>query len=462
MQGGNGLPTTLDCEVLGDLYGTDELRRTFDSRALVQAWLDVERALAEAEADVGVIPEAAAARIAAESDAALYDLAALRAGLAETQHPLVPLIRALSERCGEHGSYVHWGATTQDVIDTGLVLQIRIALRPIRRDLDRAVACAAALARTYDEAPMAGRTHGQHAVPITFGLKAATWADQLSRCVARLRAAEDAAMTAQLGGAAGTLAALGEHGAAVRAAFCRRLDLAEPDLPWHANRDRLRDLGHALDEIAAAGERIAAEIVLLQSTEVAEVAEASGDGHVGSSTMPQKRNPMTSEYIVATARLIRGATRVLVDSAAHAHERDMGAWATEWLAVPQALILTGGLLAKLAAVLEGLEVDRERMLRNLELTRGRVMAEAAMMALAATVGHERAHGHVAAAARRAGDDGTEFAAALLDDPVVAAVLTRDELDRILDPFGYLGLSAEAAAAAATRADAVNRTVAPAT
>src|SRR5262245_39482187 len=461
MQGGDGLPTTLDCEVLGDLYGSEELRRTFDSRALLQAWLDVERALAQAEADVGVVPEAAAARIAAEADAELYDVGVLRAGIAETQHPLVPLIRELAERCGEHGGYVHWGATTQDVIDTGLVLQIRAALGPIRRDLGRAVVAAAALARAYDQAPMAGRTHGQHAVPITFGLKAATWTDQLSHCAARLRAAEDVALTAQLGGAAGTLAALGEHGAAVRAAFCRRLDLAEADVPWHANRDRLRDLGHALNEIAAAGERIATEIVLLQSTEVGEVSEPSGDGHVGSSTMPQKRNPMTSEYIVATARLIRGATGVLVDSAAHAHERDMGAWATEWMAVPQALILTGGLLAKLAAVLEGLEVDPERMLENLELTGGRVMAEAAMMALAATIGHERAHGHVAAAARRAGEEGTEFAAALLDDPVVAAALTREQLDRILDPVGYLGLSAEAAAGPPWGAGADDLTVAPA-
>lgn len=445
------MPTTLDCEVLRDLYGSEELRQAFDSRALIQAWLDVERALAEAEAEVGIIPSAAAARIGREADASLYDLTALRSGIAESQHPLVPLIRALVERCGEDGRFVHWGATTQDVIDTGLVLQTRAALDPIKRDLDRTLAAAAGLARQFRSTPMAGRTHGQHAVPITFGLKAAGWADQLLRCATRLRRAEEVVLTAQLGGAAGTLAALGADGPAVRAAFCRLLGLAEPDLPWHTDRDRLRDLGHALTEIAAAGERIAAEIILLQSTEVAEAAEPSSEQHVGSSTMPQKRNPMTSEYIVASARLVRGSTGVLVGSAAHAHERDMGAWATEWIALPQALILTGGLLEKLANTLEGLVVDRERMLRNLDLSGGQIMAEAVMMNLAQSIGHERAHEVVAAAARRARTEQLDFSAVLQDDPEVNANLTPERLVQILDPSGYLGLADESAAAVAARA-----------
>jgi 3-carboxy-cis,cis-muconate cycloisomerase len=444
--------TTLDSEVLRDLFGTEELRAAFDARALVQSWLDVERALAEAEAEVGVIPADAAARIAAEADAALYDLAVLREGIAESQHPLVPLIRALAGRCGEHGNFVHWGATTQDVIDTALVLQLRTGLAPIRRDLDRAVAAGADLARAHGGAAMPGRTHGQHAVPITFGLKAASWTDELLACAARLEAAEAGVATAQLGGAAGTLAALGPDAAPVRTAFCRLLGLAESDVPWHTNRARLRDLGHALAEIASAGERIAAEIVLLQSTEVAEVAEPSTDAHVGSSTMPQKRNPMTSEYVVATARLVRGATSVLDASPAHAHERDMGAWAVEWIALPQEMILTGGLLEKLTHTLEGLVVETDRMLANLELTRGRIMAEAAMMALARSLGHERAHAVVTAAVRRADTDELEFSAVLRDDPAVTVALTPDELDLVLDPLHYLGLARETAAAAAAFAE----------
>ena len=438
------MSTTLDCEVLRDLFGSEAVRRVFDSRALVQGWLDAECALAEAEAELGVIPEAAAATIKVEADASRYDLDALRAGIAESQHPLVPLVRALVDRCGDDGKYVHWGATTQDVIDTGLVLQIRSALDPIGDDLRRAGAAAAALSRSFAGAPMAGRTHGQHAVPITFGLKAAIWTDELSRCAARLDAAAAGALTAQLGGAAGTLAALGDDAAAVRSAFCRRLGLAESDVAWHTSRDRLRDLGHALAEIASAGERIAAEVVALQATEVGELAEPPGDGRVGSSTMPQKLNPMVSEYIIATARLVRGSTSVLVGAPVHLHERDMGAWAAEWIALPQALILTGGLLEKLAFVLEGLVVDTEQMLENLALTRGQIMAEAVMMSLASSLGHERAHAVVAAASRRATDEQRDFASVLRDDPDVGANL-RVPLEELLEPGRYLGLAGNALA-----------------
>jgi 3-carboxy-cis,cis-muconate cycloisomerase len=246
------LPTTLDCEVLRDLYGSPEVRAVFDSRSLLQSWLDVERALAEAEVEAGVIPSAAAERIAREADAALYDLEAVREAIARSQHPLVPLIRSLAERCGEHGGWVHWGATTQDVIDTGLVLQVRAALAPVMRDLGRAGAGAERLADRFREAPIAGRTHGQHAVPITFGFKAASWADELRRCAKRLRSAEETISVAQLGGAAGTLASLGAAAGAVRSAFARALGLAEAEIAWHAARDRFRDLAHALDEVAAA------------------------------------------------------------------------------------------------------------------------------------------------------------------------------------------------------------------
>jgi adenylosuccinate lyase/3-carboxy-cis,cis-muconate cycloisomerase len=436
--------TALDSEVLRDLFGTAEARGALDARALVQGWLDAERALASAEAEVGVIPSAAAERIGAEADATLYDLDELRAGIEESDHPLVPLIRALVSRCGDAGRYVHWGATTQDVMDTGAVLQIRAALVPVQRDLGRAAAAAADLARRHAATPMAGRTHGQHAVPITFGLKAASWAAELLRAEERLSAARAAVLTAQLGGAAGTLAALGPDGPAVRAAYCRILDLAEPPVPWHPARDRLRDLLHALVEIGAAGERIASEIVRMQSTELGEAREPAGDGAVGSSTMPQKRNPMVCEYVIAAARLLRGPASVLEGAAAHAHERDMGAWAPEWVAVPEALVLAAGLVDKLARVLEGLEVDADRMLRNLELTGGAIMAEAVMMELASAVGHEEAHAAVTAASRRAAVSGAGLRAALLDDPAIAASLDGTDLDGLLDPASYLGLAVDTA------------------
>jgi 3-carboxy-cis,cis-muconate cycloisomerase len=344
---------------------------------------------------------------------------------------------------------VHWGATTQDVIDTGLVLQLRAALVPIRRDIGRSRSAAVGLAAEHRDTPMAGRTHGQHAVPITFGLKAASWADELARAEGRLdRAARDAAV-GQLAGAAGTLAALGDEAEGVRAEFCRILELGEPEVPWHAARDRLRDLSHALDEVAAAAERIGLEVVSLQSTEVAEVAEPLAPGHVGSSTMPQKKNPFICHYLVASARLLHGSTSALRASAAHAHERDMSAWAVEWLALPQALILAGGLTEKLAYVLEGLVVLPERMRLNLELTRGQIMAEAAMMALAGWVGHERSHELVTAASRRAGAEGRDLADVLREDPEIAELLSPEEIAGLFDPVRYLGLAGAAA-------DAVSR------
>jgi adenylosuccinate lyase/3-carboxy-cis,cis-muconate cycloisomerase len=444
--------TCYDSELLGDLFGTEEARRAFDDRALIQGWLDAEAALARAEAEVGVIPAEASERIAQEAKAEHFDPAALRRGIADSRHPLVPFVRALAERCGEAGAFVHWGATTQDVIDTGAVLQVRMGLVPVLRDLRRAIEAAEALALRHAATPMAGRTHGQHAVPITFGLKAVSWADELRRAEARLERTAAAALTGQLAGAAGTLASLGEDAAAVRAAFCRQLDLAEPAVPWHAARDRLRDLVHALAEIGAAGERVAAEVVRLQATEVAELQEPSTERSVGSSTMPQKRNPMICEYVIASARLLRGPAGVLEASSAHAGERDMGAWAPEWIAVPEAMILTAGLLDKLAHVLEGLVVDAERMRRNLDLTDGAIMAEAVMMALARSIGHERAHEAVSAASRRAAASGSTLREALLEDAELAASIDGAKLDDLLDPPGYLGLAAETAASAGAATD----------
>jgi adenylosuccinate lyase len=440
--------TTLDCELLRDLYGTEEVRALVSTRALLQAWLDVEAALAEAEAEAGVIPARAAARIRAEARAERFELAALRSGIAATKHPLVPVVRALAEACGEEGGWVHWGATTQDVVDTALVLLARAALAPIGRDLDRAVRAAARLAAEHAATPMAGRTHYQHAVPITFGLKAATWADELDRARARLAAAAEQASVAQLSGAAGTFATLGADATAVQEAFARRLGLRVADVHWHATRDRLRDLGHALAEVGSAAERIAAEIVRLQSTELAEAAEPAGEAHVGSSTMPQKRNPMDCEYAIAGSRLLRAAVGAVADAPAHAYERDMGFWAIEWLAFPQALVLAGGVTARLAAILEGLHVDPARMRANLALTEGQIMAEAVMMELAGAIGHEPAHELVLRASRRASAEGLPLRAALAEVPEVREHVA--DLDALLDPSAYLGLAEPSARAVAAR------------
>ena len=417
------------------------MRGLFDTRSMVQGWLDAEAALAAAEAEVGVIPSSAAQRIRREARADLYDLEALRHGIAESQHPLVPLIRALANRCGDAGAYVHWGATTQDIMDTGMVLQVRAALPRLLERVASARCSCARLAGEYATSPMAARTHGQQAVPTTFGLKAAGWADELSRVADRLAGARETISVAQLGGA---------DADRVLGAFCATLELTRPDVPWFAARDRIRDLAHALGEFGAAAERIAAELIRLQATEVGELAEGAGEARVGSSTMPQKQNPMMSEYLVASTRLLRGAIGTLADAVSHAGERDMGLWAVEWLALPQAFILAGGAAEKLEHLLANLEVDDARMRANLSLAGGAIMAEAAMMAVARVIGHEKAHVIVTAASRQARVEQRQMLDVLAEQPEAALILDAALIERLRDPGSYLGWSAELAADASTR------------
>jgi adenylosuccinate lyase/3-carboxy-cis,cis-muconate cycloisomerase len=434
------MSTTLDDELLRDFFGSEEQRRIFDARARLQAWLDVERALAETQAELGVIPAAAAARIAAVCDASDYDLELLRAEINASQHPIVPVVHAIENRAGEAGRFVHFGATTQDIMDTGQSLQLRTSLEAVERDLAGAVEGARTLARAHRDTPEPGRTHGQHAVPITFGLKAATWLDELRRAAERLHEARPRLLVAQVTGAAGTLAAYGERGLEVKRGVAVRLRLGDPALPWHATRDRIGELGALASLLAGAAQRIAAEIVHLQSTELGELAEPLQRDHIGSSTMPQKRNPHASEAIVAKARIVHGLAATLLGNGSHRHERDMGAWAVEWLVVPQLMIVTGALVSDLRHVLEGLVVRSDRMRRNLELTRGQIAAESLMMALDEAIGRDRAHHLLVELTRAADASGQPFAEVAASDPRVTEHLPPDRVAAALDPTRNLGLS----------------------
>lgn len=427
--------------LFGQLFGSAEVRELFTDRATVDSWLRAEAALARAQAEVGEIPIEAAKRIEREARVEHFDLTALGDGIARTSHPLMPLIRALAARCGDAGGWVHWGATTQDIVDTGLVLQVLPAIDLIDASLIAATRRAVQLAREHENTVMPGRTHGQHAVPITFGFKAAVWADELLRAHARLQRARNGIACGQLSGAAGTLAALSERGGAIRRAFCRRLGLQTPDIVWHSSRDRIRDLAHALSEIANAAERIGGEVVRHQATELGELSEAVGPEHVGSSTMPHKRNPVGSEYMIAAARMVRSSASALGTATVHAFERDMSAWAVEWLALPQAMILAGGVAARLASILTGLEVHPDRMRANVAMTRGAIMSEAGMMAAAKRLGRERAHELMTIAARQA---------AAADEDLIDALgahadqhLAVPELERLRDPATHLGAVREA-------------------
>jgi 3-carboxy-cis,cis-muconate cycloisomerase len=422
------------------LFVPDAVRDATSDRAWLQAMLDFEAALAAAEADAGVIPAEAAEAIAAACDAERFDPGALGVEGRAAGNPVVPLVRALTGALSEEaGRYVHWGATSQDVMDTAAMLVARRALEPIHRELRGVAAECARLAERHRDTPIAGRTLLQQALPTTFGLKAAGWLMAVMDARERLAAVP---LQAELGGAAGTLASLGSEGPRVLALLAGRLELAEPALPWHADRLRVAELGAALALAAGSVEKIALDVILLAQTEVGEVAEAAGGGRGGSSTLPHKRNPVGSTLARACAREVRGAAGVLLAAMSGEHERAAGAWHSEWEALTTALALTGGAAAATREALEGLEVRTDRMRANLASSGGLLMAESVTMTMAGRVGRARAHELVAEASRRAAEAERPLLDELLDDEQVSGQLSREELEAALDPARYLG-SAEA-------------------
>lgn len=428
----------IDSRLFRDLYGTDDMRAVFADEAMVARWLEVEAALARAQAGAGLIPHSAAEAITRSAGDARLDLDQLRRGVESSGHPLVPAIRALERLAGEAGKYVHWGATAQDIIDTGLVLQVKDGLAIIGRDLELLIAALAGQARVYKDTPMAGRTHGQHAVPITLGYKLAVILAELCRHRRRLAELRPRLLVGQLAGAAGTLASLGEKAQAVREAMMADLGLGVPEIAWHTARDGFAETVGVLAMIAATCGKFANEVVNLQRTEIAELAEPAGAGAVGSSTMPQKRNPMAAQGVVALARLVRQMPALALDAMGHEHERDLSAWEMEWSFLPETFILTSGAISQTARIAEGLGVDADRMRRNLALTGGLINAEAVMIRLARATGREAAHELVAAAVRRTISGTADFAEVLAGDAEIARHLSRAEIDAALAPEAYLG------------------------
>lgn len=413
------------------------LREAVSDRAWLQAMLDFEGALAEAQAEAGVIPAEVAGAIAVACRAEAFHAAELGAAGRGAGNPAAPLVSALTDEVGgEAAGYVHWGATSQDVLDSAAMLVARDALELVDAELQGVAAGCAALAEAHRDTPLVARTLMQQALPTTFGLKAAGWL--VAVVGARKRLAElRGRLPAQLGGAAGTLAPLGDKGLAVVEGLAARLDLAAPELPWHTNRAPVVELGAALALAAGSIEKLALDVVLMSQTEVGELAEPSADGRGGSSTMPQKRNPVGSALAIACARRVRGAAGVLLEAMAQEHERAAGAWQSEWEPLGEALALTGGAAAHAREVVEGLEVNAERMRANLDAAGGQPMAESVMFALAGQLGRGEAKRVVGEAAQRAADNGLS-----LRDELVAGEagdrLGEAELDRVLDPLGYLG------------------------
>ena len=433
----------IDSGVYGGLFTTPAMRAVFSDEARLQRMLDVEAALARAQAKLGLIPAEAAEEITAKADISRFDLAAIGRGTELVGYPIVPLIKALSQACvGDAGRWVHWGATTQDIIDTALVLQLRDGLELIRQDLAGIEAALVDLARRYRDTPMAGRTHAQHALPITFGFKCALWLAPLQRHSDRLARISREIAVVQFGGAVGTLASLGADGIRVMEALAAELGLGTPPIAWHVGRDGLAEVAGFLGLLTGSLGKIATDTALLMQAEIGEVAEPYEEGRGGSSTMPQKRNPIACEFILACASNVRQLVPVMLDAMVQDHERATGPWHAEWIALPQAFALAAGALHHARAMLAGLVVDPARMRRNLDTTRGMISAEAVMMALAPHVGRDHAHHLVAAACQRALAHDCHLLEELQADAAITAHLPPQRLVELLDPGNYTGLAAE--------------------
>jgi 3-carboxy-cis,cis-muconate cycloisomerase len=434
--------TVLDSVLFRDSFGTPAMRGIFEDAALLARYTEVEVALARAQGRLGVIPAQAAKDIAAKCDAAKLDLARLKQETEVVGYPILPLVRQLAAQCGEAGKYLHWGATTQDIMDTAVVLQLRDALALIEQDIATLQATLARQAKRYRDTPMAGRTHLQQALPVTFGYKLAVWLAMLDRHAERLAQMKPRVLVGQFAGAAGTLASLGDKGMAVQQALMEELKLARPAATWHAARDGLAEAVNFLGLLTGSLGKIAFDVMLLASTEVAEVAEPFVQGRGASSTMPQKRNPISSELILACAKAVRQHAGLMLDALVQDLERATGPWHAEWIALPEAFILTGGALHQAKFMLAGLQVDEARMRKNLDMTHGLIVAEAVMMRLAPHLGRNEAHDIVYDACRVVAEKGGRLADALAAVPAVARHLDKAALEKLTDPANYLGAAQE--------------------
>ena len=430
--------------LLAPLFGDPDIDALFDDRARLQGMLDFEAALARAEARCGVIPDSAVGPIAKACRADDFDLDALGAATALAGNPAIPLVKALTAKVKAHDEdaarWVHWGATSQDVIDTGTVLQLRQALDTLTPKLDRLCATLRTLAQAERDTGLPGRTLLQQAVPVTFGLKAAGWLDALQRAQRRLRALRADALALQFGGAAGTLASLEDRGLDVAEALARELKLPLPALPWHTARDRIVEVGTAFALLAGVLGKLATDIVLLMQSEVGEAFEPSGAGKGGSSAMPHKRNPVGCVAAIAAATRVPALVSTLFSAMSQPHERAPGQWHAEWETLPELIRLTAGSLAQMTVVLDGLQLDRARMAAHLDSFGGLLYAEAVSVALAATLGKSAAHALVEGAAKRAVGEQRHLREVLADDAQVGAVLDAAHLDALFAADSWRGMS----------------------
>jgi len=430
--------------LLAPMLSSAAMRAVCDDVACLQHMLDFEAALARAEAATAVIPASAAGPITNACQAASFDFAALAEAATRSGNLAIPLVKALTAGVAkadpDAARYVHWGATSQDVIDTAAMLTLRAGIDALLADIGRAIAGFARLARLHRNTAMVARTWLQHALPMPFGLKLAEYAAALHRSRLRLLRLRRESLALQFGGAAGTLAALGDKGLAVAERLAQELELPLPEAPWHSHRDRLADAASVLAVMAGTCGKIARDVQLMMQTDVAEAFEPSGEGRGGSSTMPHKRNPVAAATALAAAIMAPNLAATMFAAQVQDHERSAGPWHAEWPTLPSLLLVTSGALAAIVDIAEGLEVDAARMRVNLEATGGLIMAEAVAMALAEKIGKREAHHLVEAASKKAIAGKKALRDVLTKDTKVTAQLSAERIAKLFEPMAYQGVS----------------------
>jgi len=433
--------TIIDSQVFQGIFSTGEMRRVWSDENRTQKYLDIEAALARVQARLGLIPKEAAEEIVRHCRVEEIDLAKLREQTERIGYPVLGVVSQLNALCRDKlGEYCHWGATTQDITDTATVLQIRESLAIVERELGAISAALAKLAKAHRDTPIAGRSNLQQAIPVTFGYKMAGLLSAIERHRERLGQLKARVLVGEFAGAAGTLASLERGAMETQAGLCQELGLAQPLIAWHTIRDNIAETGAFLGLVGGTLGKVSMDVKLMMQTEVGEVYEPFAHGRGSSSTMPQKRNPISSCYVHAAISVVRQHSAALMDAMVADHERSTGPWEIEWIVLPEAFCLMAGALRQTRLVLEGLEVDPAAMRRNLDLTHGLVMSEAVMMGLGPHIGREYAHDLVYDICRAAVDQRRPLADLLAEHPEISKHLDRAAIDRLCDPANYLGQS----------------------
>lgn len=433
----------IDSDYYGDMFGTDEMRSIFSDQVRLQKWLQTEVALAKAQSEHNIIPKKAALKIADAASLSNIDVKEMKEEFDKVGFPILPFVHQLTKACdSDTARWVHYGATTQDILDTGTVLQMKEAFPIIENDLEVIIKALVNVSKKHRDTVMAGRTFQQQAAPITLGYKTAIWLDELLRHKERLEQLKPRLLVGQCSGAVGTFATLGDKGMDVQESMMNELGLHIPDITWHVARDRWGELLSWFSLVAATLGKIANEIAILMRTEIAELSEPYEDGRGASSTLPQKRNPIECEPIIAIAHKIRELTNSQHTAMIQEHERGVGQMHLEWMVIPDAFVLISGSLFHAKNILSGLYVDKEQMRKNLEMGGGLLMSEAVMMGLAPKIGKKKAHDLVYEIAGNAYEKSITLKEALNQDEKVGSLLTSSEIDDLLDPINYTGVASK--------------------